>query len=66
MGDCVDVPPKDCISGGLGPIFLPQLILGDGVFTVGVQLIVGVENPADLVEEVTEKLAPLPGAFMDN
>ena len=33
---------------------------------VGVQLLVGVENPADLVEEVTEKLAPLPGAFMDN
>ena len=66
MGDCVDVPPKDCILGGPGPIFLTQLILGDGVFTVDVQLLVGAENPADLVEEVTEKLAPLPGAFMDN
>ena len=66
MGDCVDVPPKDCISGGLGPIFLPQLILGDGVFTVGVRLLVGAETPVDLVEYVTEKLAPLPGDSMEN
>ena len=44
MGDCVDVPTEDCISGGPGPIFLPQLISGDGVFTVGVRLLVGAET----------------------
>ena len=66
MGDCVDVLTKDCISGGPGPIFLPQIISGDGVFTVGVRLLVGAETPVNLVEYVTEKLAPLPGDSMDN
>ena len=66
MGNCVDVPAEDCISGGTGPIFLPQLISVDGVFTVGVRLLVGAENPVDLLEEVTDHLAPLPGDSMDN
>ena len=56
----VDVPPKDCISGGPGTIFLPQLILGDGVFTVGVRLLVGAENPVNMVGEVPNALSPLP------
>ena len=30
------------------------------------QILVGAENPVDLVEEVTEKLAPLPGDSMEN
>ena len=66
VGDCVDVPPENCILDGPGPIFLPQLISGDGVFTVGVRLLVGTENPVDLVEEVTEKLVPLPGDSIEN
>ena len=66
MGNCFDVPPEDYISGGPGPIFLPQLISGYGVFTVGFRLLVGAENPVNMVEEVTEHLAPLPGASMDN
>ena len=66
MGNFVNVPPKDCLTGGPGPIFLTQLLLGDGVFTVGVRLLVRAENPLDLVEEVTEHLAPLPGVPMEN
>ena len=66
MGDCVDVPPEDCILGGPGPILLTQIISGDRVFTVGVRLLIGLKKPVGLVEEVTEKLAPLPGDSMDN
>ena len=61
MGDRVDVPPDDCLSGGLGPIVLPQLLSGDGVFTVRVRILVGTEKPVHLVEEVIEHLAPLSG-----
>ena len=66
MGDCVKVLPKDCISGGPCAIYFPQLLYGDGVFTVGVRLLVGAKNLVDLVEEVPEHLAPLPGSSQDN
>ena len=62
----IEVPPEECLSGGPGPISLPQLLSGDGVFTVGVRLPVGAENPVYLVEEVPEHLAPLPWTSLDD
>ena len=66
MGDRVKVTPEDCLSGGPCPIALPQLILEDGVFAFGVRLLVGAENPVNLVEYVPENLAPLPTSSLDD
>ena len=66
MVDHVEVPPEDCLSSGLGPISLPEIILRYGAFIVSNHLLVGAENPVDLVEEVPEYLAPLHGSSLDN
>ena len=50
VGNRVQVPPEDRLLGGPCPISLPQLLLGDGVFAVGVCILVGAEHPVNLVK----------------
>ena len=66
VGNRVQVPPEDRLPGGPFPISLPQLLYGDVVFAVGVRLLVGRFTLLDLVEEVPDHLASLPGSSLDD
>ena len=62
----VQVPPEDCLSVYYAPSPCPSLFRDMGSLRLVSTSLLGQKNPVDLVEEVPEHLAPLPGSYLDD